>query len=278
MAIREVRRADVESAQQRRTTFDRVDAPHGRPNHLELVEGGRESSLHGDVSHPGSLHVPELRARVQRVERSGGRRLVDVALLSVLDMMPMGVMLIDHARRVVRMNERARALVSAIGALSVGADGRCHARQGQNESRFQQALGAALAGADAVGDLRFVALSASEGRAPLIAQLCTVEVGDAYWVAVYLFGEHAQLSASAQALRSVFGLTAAESELAVALAYGSTLSEYARTRGITINTVKTQLRGALSKTATRRQSALIRLILLQLPCISDSAASARSSA
>lgn len=273
-----LRRADAGRGLER--PCDRAEDLQPRVSRLQLVNGGRELSPSGDVAPLGALHGSSAHAQVSRADASIGRRMTDLALLCVLDMMPMGVLLVDALRVVVRTNARAREIVSSAGALSIGADGRCHARQGQNETRFQlaltAALGGALGGADAAGDLRFVALGAMEGHAPLIAQLCTVEVGDEYWAAVYLFGEHAQLTASAQALRSVFGLTAAESELAVALAYGATLSEYARTRGITINTAKTQLRGALSKTATRRQSALIRLILLQLPCVSALGGSATS--
>lgn len=272
MAIREVRRADAVSAAQHPKTLERADVSRARVSRLELLEGGLDPSLNGDGGRVTPHRIPELCPSAHRNERSNGRRLVDQALLCVLDMMPMGVLLVDTKCRIVRMNARAGAFISATGVLNIGADGRCYARQGQQDSRFQHALSTALAIGAPTGDARFVALGAAEGQAPVVAQVCTVGAGSESWAAIFLFGEHAQLSASAQALRSVFGLTSAESELAVALAYGSTLSEYARTRGITINTAKTQLRGALSKTATRRQSALIRLILLQLPCVSAAGA------
>lgn len=268
----ELRRADAGGGLERSETYDRADDPKAR--RFEVVNGGRQLSSRGDVRRVGVLHGPGAHPYAHRDDRSGGRRMADVALLSVLDMMPMGVLVVDASRMVVRMNARAREVVSSSGALSIGTDGRCYARQGQNEGRFQQALSLTLAIGEPAGAFRFVALSDADGEAPLVAQLCSVEVGDESWAAIFLFGARAQLSASAQALRSVFSLTVAESELAVALAYGATLSEYARTRGITINTAKTQLRGALSKTATRRQSALIRLILLQLPCVSNAGAGA----
>jgi DNA-binding CsgD family transcriptional regulator len=63
----------------------------------------------------------------------------------------------------------------------------------------------------------------------------------------------------------VFGLTTAESELAVALTQGSTLTECAQRRGVTINTAKTQLRHILNKAGTHRQSELVRPALLLVP-------------
>jgi DNA-binding CsgD family transcriptional regulator len=60
----------------------------------------------------------------------------------------------------------------------------------------------------------------------------------------------------AGALKS-FGLTAAEARLAVALAQGETVEDYAGRTGRSMATVRSQLRSVFSKTGTHRQSELL---------------------
>jgi DNA-binding CsgD family transcriptional regulator len=61
-------------------------------------------------------------------------------------------------------------------------------------------------------------------------------------------------------LRQAFGLTAAESQLALALLAGETLAEYASRRGVAAPTVRTQLASVFAKTGTTRQATLVRLL------------------
>jgi len=62
-------------------------------------------------------------------------------------------------------------------------------------------------------------------------------------------------------LRQLYDLTCAEAKLAVALANGASLTETAEQFHVTRNTVRTHLQRAMSKTDTRRQGELIRLVL-----------------
>jgi DNA-binding CsgD family transcriptional regulator len=63
------------------------------------------------------------------------------------------------------------------------------------------------------------------------------------------------------AARKRFGLTAAEGELARALCGGDNLRDYAARRGVTLATVRNQLKSVFSKTDTHRQGELIALLL-----------------
>jgi DNA-binding CsgD family transcriptional regulator len=69
-------------------------------------------------------------------------------------------------------------------------------------------------------------------------------------------------SVGAQLLRHVYGLTHAEVQIALAIADGETPKAYAERRGISKNTVATQLKSAFSKTGLKRQSELVRWLLL----------------
>jgi DNA-binding CsgD family transcriptional regulator len=58
----------------------------------------------------------------------------------------------------------------------------------------------------------------------------------------------------------LFGLTTAESKLAAAMAVGDDLQHYADTNGLSIHTVRNQLKSIFSKTDTSRQLELGLLI------------------
>ena len=61
-------------------------------------------------------------------------------------------------------------------------------------------------------------------------------------------------------LKSRFGLTEAECELAMHLVRGGSIAEYAERRGRSIFTVRNQLQSVLEKTGTHRQAQLTALI------------------
>lgn len=61
-------------------------------------------------------------------------------------------------------------------------------------------------------------------------------------------------------LQALFGFTGAEARVTLGLAEGKTLEEIAQAGEVSINTVRSQLRQALEKTGTCRQTELVRLI------------------
>jgi DNA-binding CsgD family transcriptional regulator len=66
--------------------------------------------------------------------------------------------------------------------------------------------------------------------------------------------------APVRVLRTLYGLTAKESQLAESLLNGATLEEYCKRRHVTLNTVRSQLKAVYRKTDTSRQAELIRLL------------------
>ncbi|HEY1708515.1 MAG TPA: helix-turn-helix transcriptional regulator [Rhizomicrobium sp.] len=62
-------------------------------------------------------------------------------------------------------------------------------------------------------------------------------------------------------LRTLFGLTPAETRLAAALLDGATTAEAAERFGVSINTVHVQLARIFDKTGTKRQTELMRLLM-----------------
>jgi len=102
----------------------------------------------------------------------------------------------------------------------------------------------------------FLTISALPPDAPLRSRL-----GTARLLVMARRPGHAVLPAGEQ-LASLFGLTRAESAVALALAGGKTPDEYADETGVGISTVRTHMRAVFDKTYTRRQADLVRLLLL----------------
>lgn len=89
---------------------------------------------------------------------------------------------------------------------------------------------------------------------------------DQPWLAlVTLRPASARPTVSAVTLAHLFGLTAAEASLALALLAGASLAEVGALRRVTNNTLRTQLAGVLRKTSTRNQQSLVRLLGLLPP-------------
>ena len=65
---------------------------------------------------------------------------------------------------------------------------------------------------------------------------------------------------SPRTLQCLFGLTAAETQLAVELARGHNLLDIARTRRLSRTTIRSQLASLFVKTQTRRQVELVALL------------------
>jgi DNA-binding CsgD family transcriptional regulator/PAS domain-containing protein len=74
-------------------------------------------------------------------------------------------------------------------------------------------------------------------------------------------------------LMRIFQLTPSEVELARALASGVQVSEYAKRRGVSSTTVRTQLRALLAKTRSRRQSDIVALVAGMRPILGRAGAS-----
>jgi DNA-binding CsgD family transcriptional regulator len=67
-------------------------------------------------------------------------------------------------------------------------------------------------------------------------------------------------SAAVRSMQQLYGLTPAESRLVGELAEGSTLQQIAALRAITLSTLRTQLKAVFSKTGSRRQVDLVRMV------------------
>jgi len=128
---------------------------------------------------------------------------------------------------------------------------------------LKQALGAAVA------DTRFAARSipipAEEGEPALIAHLVPIRraAHDIFSMAEFLLVLTAVVAPEApltEMLHGLFDLTPAEAKVARALAAGLSIDEISLKSAVSRETVRTQLKGVMAKTATTRQADLVRLL------------------
>ncbi len=68
-------------------------------------------------------------------------------------------------------------------------------------------------------------------------------------------------------VESLYALTPAEAELVRLLAEGCSLDQVAEQRGVTMNTVRSQLKQVFCKTDTSRQGELVHLVLTGVAAI-----------
>jgi DNA-binding CsgD family transcriptional regulator len=87
-------------------------------------------------------------------------------------------------------------------------------------------------------------------------------LGDRPLVLVFVADPDQQIKPAANLLRECYELTAAEARLAMPLIEGHSLKEAAEICGVTHNTAKSQLKSIFVKTNVRRQSELVKVLLV----------------
>lgn len=244
----------------------------GGTNGIIGIHGGHNAKPFDNIATDKlNLLLPHLRRAFQM--RAALRRHAigrDMAM-GALDALDSAVIVVDENAKLLYANAAGNALLRSDSALGV-LGGRIHAVVPEQDQvlahRIRQACLPAL-------DLRntppcgTVALPRT-GQPPLFATVARISAGDMSAIrdmplAMLLIptsGENGEKRVpSPDVLRTVFRLSQAEAELACRLAEGHDVKEIASHRGISLNTARTQLKAALQKTQTRRQSELVALVL-----------------
>lgn len=211
--------------------------------------------------------MPHIRTAVRVHRRMHGLQAVADASLTALDAMSFGVVLLSQDGSFLHWNETARAISSRTGVLSTGASCALLCTTPGLTTRLattvRQSVDAAHGQGGFAGSvLRLPGLHGETVQlfvAPAPASSDRFGTG----VGAVLFmkestGAAVDLAAS---LRSIYQLTAAEAALAEALIEGKSLKVFADERGVTLNTVKSQLKQVTMKVGVKRQVDVVREIL-----------------
>jgi DNA-binding CsgD family transcriptional regulator/PAS domain-containing protein len=199
------------------------------------------------------LRVLKLKDRIDAAQQLG--KLAAAAL----DSLRSAALVVDR-HGCVLLNNRAAESVCAAGEELQMRNGKLTARSAKTAERLQCAIRQA-AGGHGTAEVLHLSCAGDADRiawiAPLPAERNVVESPGA----IILVGEPAGCrSADADAVAAIYGLTAAEARIAVAIGGGATLAETAAERGVKLSTVRSQLLSVLQKTGARRQADLARML------------------
>lgn len=182
----------------------------------------------------------------------------------LLDRLPQGLVLAASDGKVLDLNRAARALLAAGDGLALAAS-LLQAEDEPTQRRLAAMIHAAGKGLlDGVGGV--LAVPRPSGKAAYVVSVarCFSELSRALGlraaVIVSIADPAREPPIPADALRQLWGLTAAEAQVVLALAGGLGLREIAARDGIGYETVRAHLKRALAKSGTHRQAELVCLI------------------
>jgi DNA-binding CsgD family transcriptional regulator len=202
------------------------------------------------------LHISDLRGR-------------SVQLETALDALSTGVLLLGAKGEILLMNWAASAVTGRADGLLATSSGLRAERPNESarlEKLIQEAIDTSAGkGLNAGGGV----LISRKEHAPL--QLLVTPVGNMpaeltrlTRAMVFVNDPEQRVRPTQDILRTMFGLTPAESRVALLLGDGKSLREIAQMLGVSPNTLKSHLAIIYTKTNTLRQSQLVRL-LMRLP-------------
>lgn len=184
----------------------------------------------------------------------------EAALASVMDRLRAAILLCSPEGEV-RWHNRAAARMLGEGAPLRIVERRLRAESAEGRHRLQQLLATAPGQEIASATIEPVAGAQIQAVAlPLDAlggNAAATWTGSGSDVALLLVDPARPPAFSTGAVMSLFGLTPAEAQLAIALSHGLSLTEYAAQRGVSVGTVRIQSKRILDKTDSRRQSDLV---------------------
>jgi DNA-binding CsgD family transcriptional regulator len=172
---------------------------------------------------------------------------------AALDQLPSAIFVVDAMGRPLLMNRQAQALLARQDVLALTRIG-LRPRHGGREQALRGAIAEACQG-------RGGALSLPRPGGPALRLLVSpLEARGEIHALLIVDDPAATDPAQEENLRGYYGLSAAEAETAVALARGMTPQDVAASRGVSLNTIRTQIRHALRKTEGRGIPELVALV------------------
>ena len=229
---------------------------------LSVYRDGRRSEFsEGELSLATGIgrHLARAVQIQDRLASVGGER--DM-MSDTMELLAVGVLFLDSSGRVLLMNRAAREMTVARDGLSINGGelvGTTSAVSAQIRALIASALRRALEGTSSVaiqrpsGRRQYVLLS-SPARTGL-------SVDQRAKVMVLITDTDREVPQALATLRAVYSLSPAEAALAIALCQGDTVKEIAFARGVSINTIHTQLESIQRKVGAHRQTETVSVLL-----------------
>ena len=180
------------------------------------------------------------------------------AALNIFELANNPAIILDQSGRVLRTNQAAQTVLGA--DLFIG-HGRLRSARQYETDALQKAIQQLVCDADAVMPPPLT-ISRAEGRPILLlfSRPTWMAIEALCWGLVLLVDPDRHLHLNREAVATLFGLSPAESRLAVALFNGLRLNAAASELRISYETARTTLKNVFAKTGTDRQTELMVLL------------------
>ncbi|MGI9213573.1 MAG: helix-turn-helix transcriptional regulator, partial [Methylococcaceae bacterium] len=214
--------------------------------------------------------VPHLSQAINIQANLARSRALGNAHGSVLDHLDMGVLLLDDTKRVRFNNTACDAIRQKNDGFFIDDDRCCHGGTPEETKQLNQLIGQAVLNGQGrqltPGHVMHLNRKApGKPLSVLVRSLPCQEIIPADKICVVAFisdpDEETQKDGVLELLKQLYGLTLAQSQLALALGNGVSIEHYAEQQQLSLNTVRTHLKQRLAKTKTHRQGELIRVLL-----------------
>jgi len=254
-----------------------------------IVEKKHDRSVNVTVCRPESMGeytedelallqrlMPHLQTAFSLHSRLYRLQALSQAATGALEQIPFGVVLLDHQGNALYFNKKAETMVGLSRLLRLRDGGPVRCTLPTDDAELTRLVhGATGAGATGMGPTASASVVASPGGGLRLSGLDGQQMqllvtplpswsspfGTRSAAVIFMSDPHAAVGSMSTLLRSMYGMTPAESRLTEALVNGSTPQEYAATFDVTINTVRTQIKRAAAKAGVSRQSDLVRAVL-----------------
>ncbi|MBX3291708.1 MAG: helix-turn-helix transcriptional regulator [Acidobacteria bacterium] len=190
-------------------------------------------------------------------------------LTEVLDRIPRGVLVVDEARKVLFSNSSGSSILTEGDGIFINRRGGLSARNNADHKRFKAAIAGVFASPGInSGWAATIRLNRGNGKRPLelLIAKCTKgdcdQFGTGEKAIIFVSDPESKRVSVADVLCELYGLTRSEARVASLIVDGMSPAEVSNELCVSENTVKTHLKRIFSKTDTKRQTELAKLVLL----------------
>jgi DNA-binding CsgD family transcriptional regulator/PAS domain-containing protein len=211
--------------------------------------------------------MPHLRTAIAVHRRIHRLSQLSHSALAAIELLAQGVIFVTANGQLLHWNGAARQISRRTGSIAITGNGELsactHSLSLKLAEAIRRACKPAVAGAKAPGTLLRLPSKTGDVQvyvAPAgIVPASPFPAGTA--AALFVTESSGKPMGLADALGSVYGASPAEAALGEALVNGKSLKEFAMERDVSLNTVKTQLKGLSAKVGAKRQVDVVRAIL-----------------
>lgn len=214
---------------------------------------------------------PHLRRAVRIHREFQLLRTRDNQLVAALSRLTLGVIVLSPTGQILHRNEMADLLLESHPAVGMTPDGKLKVWSREEQSQLDSLIESLAAADPRDVETRAQALGFHHPDRELPLTIMAAPLDEAPdgldmedhrgCVALYLSDPESPTFVQAEALQKVYGMSPAEAAVAIGLANGLTLSEIARSNGVSQETVRSQLKSVFSRMGVKRQQDVIRVIL-----------------